>query len=131
MAESFGTLASWRHYCRNRWKMKALGALASWRHYCRNRWEMKALGALASWRHYCRNRWEMKALGALAVAERDIRALHTARADTGPLRRLNCTRARLARSVHQEQQLHRRQPHASPADSLATLAHPSHDAVAA
>jgi len=46
----------------------------------------------------------MEALGALAVAERDIRALRTARADSGPLRRLGSLRsprARLALPVRQ------------------------------
>jgi len=46
----------------------------------------------------------MEALGGLAVAERDIRALRTARADTGPLRRLGSLRsprARLALPVRQ------------------------------
>jgi len=46
----------------------------------------------------------MEALGALAVAERHIRALRTARADRGSLRRLNWTRARLALPVRQETQ---------------------------
>jgi len=44
----------------------------------------------------------LKALGSLAVAERDIRALSTARADSGPLSRLNCARPTLALSVRQE-----------------------------
>jgi len=35
----------------------------------------------------------MEALGVLAVAERDIRALSTTRADSGPLRRLRSLRS--------------------------------------
>ncbi len=77
----------------------------------------------------------MKSLGALAVAERDIRALRTARADSRLLRRLHKREpaspfqsARTATATAPAQ--HRNGPHASPADSLATLAHPSHGYVA-
>jgi|GEM_PF-1415041 len=51
------------------------------------------------------HRRAMEALDALTAAERDIRALRTARADTGPLRRLHSlrsSRARLALPVRQE-----------------------------
>jgi hypothetical protein len=68
----------------------SLVALGSWWiDYARHR-ALKALDPLASCdRGIDRySQQGMKALGPLAVAERDIRALRTARADSRPLRRL-------------------------------------------
>jgi hypothetical protein len=73
----------------------------------------------------------LKALGALAVAEAGYPRSPTARADSGPLRRLNWTRARLAVSVRQEPQLHSTAPQTATnlpsrfARSLHSLSHPS------
>jgi len=50
---------------------------------------VKALGPLASSDSDRYSREWLKALGPLAVAERDIRALSTARTDSCPLRRLD------------------------------------------
>ncbi len=67
--------------------MKALAALASGLGDCIGPQAMKALAALASGLGDCIGPQVVKALAALAVAERDIRALGTARADSDPLRR--------------------------------------------